>query len=1035
MLSIYLFGTPRVLSDGVSLHLARRKTRAILYFLAAHKQPQNREHVLAVFWPDAPRISAQQVLRTTLHGLRKSVGEALVAGEDALGLAAETWIDVRHFEAAVDRQPAEISALETALDLYQGDFLADFFLSDSPEFEQWMTVERERYRRQASRGLAALARLYAARQDYATALARLDRALLFDPLQEDLQREAMRLQYLAGDRAGAVRRYDQLRRLLDEEMGVPPMSETRAAYDAVLNDRVAVETPPAADALSRTPVSATQAEPEIFSQEDELIPFTGRETELIALQTATKAHRLALLEGEPGIGKTRLAAEFLRSSGSLPLAGAARELEQSIPYQPVIEALRGLSTRPDWPFLLTGLRAAVPPFWLAEATSLVPGLDPAADPHRATAEESRLWEAICQVLAALAAQQPVALFLDDLQWADSSTLGLLGYMVRQASTANIQFLAATRPMPPRSPVATLAQSLTRESRLVRLSLTRLGSPEIIAIARRLSPQYAYPLANWLEQASEGNPYVLAELVRHARENGLLLANGEVNLNTLSAARIVPHTVYSLIQSRLNRLSDGARRVLEAAVASGREFEFDVVARAAGLSETAALDALSELRSAGLVHPADGTHYTFDHSLTMEVAYREVGEPRHRLLHRRVAEAMESLYHGSRLDQSAGLIAWHYTEGHAPERAAPFALLAARQAVRLAAWAEAAAFYEQAAEYGSPQGRYQALIGLGKARSEAGQLTQASDAFHQAISLVQADPTAGKWEEANLDLAGSYLAQTRYNEILRLVRRVRETGRPEFAPSAEFLWGAALSLEGTDLDGATAHLQAAANLCRFEPDKDPSLESRIQFELGGVAAQQGDLPRAIELYTSALNLACQSDDEMVLGWCALAHNNLAYHLVLIGDLSAAEEHVHEGLTLAKEKGMLTQLTYLYSTSGEIALARGELDDAERSFLQGLELAGRLSNAERLAGLTANLGLVSIRRGQTSLAIHRLSTALARADTAGTHHLAALIRIWLAPLLPVEEAKSTLAEARVIAERGQRRLLLDQIEEIEKKIESD
>ncbi|HEY3343696.1 MAG TPA: AAA family ATPase [Anaerolineaceae bacterium] len=1023
-----------MLSDGTPLQLARRKTRAVLYFLAAHKQAQNREHVLAVFWPDAPRVSAQQVLRTTLHGLRQSLDDALIAGDDALMLSADTWVDVRSFEEGVERQPAEISTLETALDLYQGDFLADFFLSDSPDFEQWMTVERERYRRLATRGLAALARLYAVNRDYSAALARLERALLFDPLQEDVQREAMRVQYLAGDRPGAIRRYDQLRRLLDEEMGVPPMSETRTAYDAILNDRVILEVPQSSAVPVRVPVSAAQAEPEILTQVDELIPFSGREAELKTLQSGTAAHRLALIEGEPGIGKTRLAAEFLRASGSLALAGAARELEQSIPYQPVIEALRGLATRPDWPYLLAGLRATVPPFWLAEATSLAPGFDPTADPHRTTAEESRLWEAICQILVALAAQQPVALFLDDLQWADPSTLGLLGYMLRQAGTANIQFLAATRPMPPRSAVATLAQSLTRESRLVRVSLSRLTGPEIIGVAQRLSPQYAYPLANWLEQASEGNPYVLAELVRHARENGLLLPSGEVNLNTLSAAPIVPQTIYSLIQSRLNKLPDSARRVLEAAVASGREFEFDVVARAAGLSETAALDALTELRSAGLVHPAKGTRYTFDHSLTMEVAYREVGEPRHRLLHRRVAEAMESLYHGSRLDQSAGLIAWHYNEGAAPERAAPFALLAARQAARLAAWAEAAAFYEQAAEYGSPQARYQALIGLGRARSEASQLTQASDAFHQALSLVQADPNAGKWEEATLDLASSYVAQTRYPEILRLVRRVRETGRTEFAQRAEFLWGAALSLEGTDLEGATAHLQTAASLCKIEPSDDPALEARIQFELGGVAAQQGELPKAIELYTSALDLACQSADETVLGWCALAHNNLAYHYLLLGDLLSADEHAHAGLTLAKEKGMLTQLTYLYSTSGEIALARGELDDAERSFLLGLELAGRLSNAERVAGLSANLGLVSIRRGQTALAIHRLSTALARADAAGTHHLAALIRIWLAPLLPIEEARRTLAEARQIAESGQRRLLLRQIEEIEEKIQT-
>jgi DNA-binding SARP family transcriptional activator len=1038
MISILLLGTPQVLRDQAPLPLVRRKTRALLYFIAAQPEPQPRERLLALFWPDAPRASAQQVLRTTLHGLRKDLGGAFVAGEETLALSPETWVDARAFEAALARPAGDLAGFQAALELYRGEFLDGFSLPDGPEFESWMTVERERFRRLALRGWAGLSRAYAARQDYPRALETLERALAFDFLQEDLQREAMRLQYLTGDRPGAIRRYDQLRRALDEEMGVPPMSETRQVYDSIIKDEV--RRPATLEGASTPVETARPVQPMLVVQVDSPIPFTGREAELKAIREATAAHRLVMIEGEPGIGKTRLAAEFLSRdahTGGIALAGAARELEQALPYQPVIEALRGLASRPDWGSFSSYLRSAVPSFWLSEAVALVPELDPTGQPGRASIEESRLWDAVYRILAALAGQQPVTLFLDDLQWADASTLGMLSYLARQSSqsgTVDIRFLAATRPIPPRTPVATLVQSMTRENRITRIALTRLGKPEIVEIARRLSPQYTYPLANWLENASEGNPYVLAELVRHARENGLLLADGEVNLNALSASTIVPQSVYSLIQSRLDRLSEGARRILEAAVASGRAFEFDVAARAAGISETAALDALSELGAAGLIHPGEGTQFIFDHSLIMEVASREVGEARCRLLHRRVAEAMESLYRGSRLEQEAGMIAWHYREGRAPERAAPFALLAARQAVRLAAWTEAAAFYEQAAESESSADRYQALIGLGKARMQGGQAVQAADAFRQALALVQTEPRAGSWEEASLELAGSYLTQARFDEILPIVRRVREAGRPEYSQQAEFVWGAALSVEGSDLDGATMHLEAAASLCRQSPPRDPALESRVQFELGSVAAQQGDLPRAIALYQQALDLACRSEDEATLNWCALAHNNLAYHLLLMGDLTAAQQHARDGMALANEKGMLTQLTYLYSTSGEIALAKGDLEGAEQDFMQGLELAGRFAMAERVAGLTANLGLVSLRRGDTALAIHRLSTALARAEAAGTHHLAAQIRIWLAPLLPPDEARAALAEARAFAERGPRRLLLDQVAEAEKQIQA-
>ena len=130
---------------------------------------------------------------------------------------------------------------------------------------------------------------------------------------------------------------------------------------------------------------------------------------------------------------------------------------------------------------------------------------------------------------------------------------------------------------------------------------------------------------------------------------------------------------------------------------------------------------------------------------------------------------------------------------------------------------------------------------------------------------------------------------------------------------------------------------------------------------------------------------------------LAHNNLAYHLHLLHDPEAAE-HARLGMRLAQERGILWLQPYLYSTLGEIALAAGDLETAERNFSEGLAVAERHVIPERIAGLTANLGLVAIRRGQTALAIHRLSTALARADAAGTQHLAAQIRLWLAPLLP-------------------------------------
>jgi DNA-binding SARP family transcriptional activator len=1090
MLVIQLLGPPQVILDGNALKLARRKSRALLYYVAAHSQSLTREHLLALFWPDTGRPAAQQVLRTTLHGLRRALPADLLVADETVGLAPGVAVDVRSFEAALAiearLQPggsapaASVDGLATALDLYRGDFLAEVTLDHSPEFENWITGERERYRRLAVRGFIAMARFHEERAEYAAALSCLDRALALDPLQEDLQRAAMRLHYLAGDRPGAIRRFLHLRDLLDEEMGVPPMAETQRMYDAIVTDEPALKdetrsvqrrtgtreaTPGSAggqaaaddgqaaavgDRATPTPrpgsrlaglspallAAATPAASHVPAalHSAASLPFAGRVAELETLRTLPATGKLALVEGEPGIGKSRLVEEFIRTSDLFALAGAGRELEQALPYQPVIEALRNLQARPDWPELYAGLRAYLSPVWLAEVARLLPELaatPPGLASSLRAADESRLWEGVNQFLRALAtvvqsgpSRRPLLFFLDDLHWADASTLALLAYLVRQPSPAPIGFLAASRPVEPRSPLAALLQTLSRQGALSRLSLGLLGKEEVLAIARRLSQHYAYPLADWMLRTSEGNPYILAELVSHARQKGLLRPDGSLDLLTLSAEPLVPQSVYSLIQSRLDHLSGGARRVLEAAVAAGRQFEFDVAARAAGLSEDAAMDALDELLSAGVIRPSDNTRYTFDHSLTAEVAYRETGEPRYRLLHRRVAEAIESLYR-HRLDEVAGRLAMHFSAGHAPERAAPYAFRAGREAARLAAWREAIAFFEQALAGAGEREQIAIQMALGTAQGKAGDNAQASETFRLAQVLAERRGDRAATDEARLALSQSFLPQSRYREAIEAARLVLTRGLPENNLRAQFAWGSALSLEGADLTDASAHLSAAADLSAA----DPVTLARAKFELGSVAAQQGDLTVAIALYREALVSASLTDE--AIEHRILAHNNLAYHLLLLGDPEAAD-HAQAALALSEERGVLTFEPYIYSTLGEIALAAGDLDEAQRRFEQGLALAERLSMPERIAGLTANLGLVAQRCGETALAIHRLSSALARADAAGTQHLAAQIRLWLVPLLPPGEARAMLAEACAIAAHGGRKRLLAEADRLEREI---
>jgi DNA-binding SARP family transcriptional activator/tetratricopeptide (TPR) repeat protein len=1039
MISILLLGPPAILRDGQPLTVARRKSRALVFVLAVRRTPTPREQVLDLLWPNLPRAAAQQTLRSTLYGLRRMLGDALRADDATLALDPTTDVDLWQLADVLAARPPDPVALDAALARHRGELLAGFALEDAPAFEDWVETTRAHTQRMVIAGLVTLAHAHEEHGTFHAALSDLERALLIDPLQEDVQRAAMRVQYLAGDRVGAIRRYEQLSRRLDEELGVPPMAETRAVYDAIITDSLGVER--STLSVSRFAFRAPDAMLPIEgdrsasttpnAQRASILPFTGRAAELYALGAITAGRQIALLEGEPGLGKTRLVEEFLRGSGTLVLAAAARELDRALPYQPVVEALRGLAALPGWPARRD--RLALAPVWLAEAARLCPELAGAnrPQPHTgSTADEARLREGLSQLLRAVAQQQRVTLFLDDLHWADASTLGLLGYVARQR-LPGLALIAATRPPLPRSPLATLVSGLTREGLLGRVRLARLTDEETLALARHFAPADAATLAVWLARSAEGNPYVLAELVRHARASGLLSEDGSLHPEALGSGPIVPPTIYSLIESRLAPLSEPARRVLDAGVAAGRTFPFDVVAHAAALSEDTALDALDELVAAGLVRPVPpGSHdaapaYAFDHTLTMEVAYLEVGEARHRRLHRRVGEALEALRR-RRLDEVSGQIALHLREGGDVERAATFALRAGQRAAGLAAWSEAIGFFQQALEGAADEARGAVLFALGGAALNAGRYAEATDAYRTALTEIHGD--ASMIGEAQLALGRALLAQGRYAELISLAREVIASGDQAAAMRAELLWGTALSLEGDDLAGAAERLRRAESLAdALGMNVTPEHLSHAHFELGSVLAQQGELEQAVGRYREAL-AAAEVGGPTALPWAILAHNNLAYHLHLLGD-QAAERYAREGLRLAQEAGALGFQTYLLSTLGEIALACGDLDAAERHFAEGLALAERLGVPERIAGLTANLGLLAARRGEQSLAVQRLQDALAATDALGTHHLAAQVRLWLAALLPPDQARPLLAAARAFAERGGRKRLLEEVERAE------
>jgi DNA-binding SARP family transcriptional activator/tetratricopeptide (TPR) repeat protein len=1013
MLSILVLGTPQVLHDGHAIQIPRRKNRALLFYLAAHTQPRTRDQILALFFIDHERAAAQKILRTMLHDLRKQLDDALLVQDETLALAPDVFVDARELETSLQRRFDGTARRfgEASLQLYRGDFLEGLTLPDAPEFDDWVSRERERYRALALRGWRELASVYEAERDYASALDALNHALAFDVLDEAAQRQALRVQYLNGDRAGAVRRFERLQKLLVEEMGVPPMPETRAVYDAIITDTLQEVDESRAHQTALPLLSPKPAQ--------SLLPFTGRAVELQMMADAARAGKLIWLQGEPGIGKTRLAEEFIASetaAQALVLRGTAHELEAGLPYQPLIDALRSLLAQ----WHSEKLRAVLPlaPVWMAELVRLVPELGalfPDIAPAAPTMDEARVWEALYQCLRLLAQAQRVVLLLDDAHWADAATIGLVGYLARRLDATALTVIATARVVEPASRAAVLLETLAREDRIVRLALDVLSTEDLQTLALKLSPAQAELFAQWLHQNAEGNPFFVTELVRYAYRSGILRETGALDTATLRVAPLLPPTIQNLIASRLTRLVENARRVIYLAAVIGREFDFELVQRAAGLSEDEVLDALDALRAAGLIHAPHGGRFRFDHSLTMQVTQQEMGDARRKFLHRRVAEALVEI-HSARLDAVAGAIARHFVEAEQVERAAPYAWRAGNFATQVAAWGEAAAFYELALQGECDESmRAKILIALGDAQFHQAALAQATESLRRGLELARAHGDFAMTEQALLVLTQSLFPQARYTEAIAYARELRERGPVELIGAAEFAWGTALAVESAQPVEAEVHLRAADEFFAQPIGYTTQVTlARRKYQLAATLGQRGDSAAAVAVYQEALHIVQTDALQLDITRTIMLYNNLGYHLHLLGDFAQAAEMVRAGIRFAQEKGSTSHLPYLLSTSGEIALAQKDLDAAETFFRQGLVLAEKIPIPERIAGITANLGLVAQARGQNERARQLLSSALERADAVGNGHLSVRIRIWLARLVPPAQARTYVRQARRIAE---------------------
>jgi class 3 adenylate cyclase/tetratricopeptide (TPR) repeat protein len=695
--------------------------------------------------------------------------------------------------------------------------------------------------------------------------------------------------------------------------------------------------------------------------------FVGRDDLLAQLvrlrkETAEGGCRAALLGGEPGIGKTRLAtalAEAAHADGAIVLAGRCDE-DLGVPFQPFVEALQHYATHAATPRLgrFGGELSRLVP----EISEMVPGLSPPmrSDPET---ERYRLFDAVAAWLSDVSVEAPVLLVIDDLQWAAKPTFQLLRHVLRSAEALRLLVVVTYRDteMSRAHPLTEFLADLRRLGGVERCSLTGLDRAGVSAFieaaaGHRLSEaDAALPAAVWTE--TEGHPFFVAEVLRHLTETGRLEQRDGRWIMTASVEELgIPEGVRDVVGQRLSRLSEEANRALTIGAVTGLEFEPAVVRVAAELGEDDLIAALEEGVAARLVSEVRGgaPRYRFAHALVRATLYDGLSGPRRAGAHRRVADAIETV-HGRALDDYLPALAHHYARAAVPgdgataARAVDYAARAGDRALAQLAHDEAVAYYRQAlllfdgairtgAEPGDEEGRRVGLlIALGDAQRKAGDPDHRAtllDAADRARRLGDADALA---RAALASLRPGYISATGGldAEKVAMLEAALDAVTTRAGPSAttdpavmavraRLFAGLGLELVYGEIHRPRRVAASDEALALARAIDDPATLCYVLAARFMATNSPATLTQRLTDTTELLALAEASDDPQNR---FLAHFLRSRVTLEAGDLAAAECHAETAMAVADELGQPAfRWMARWTRFGPVQLA-GRLEEAE------------------------------------------------------------------------------------------------------------
>jgi hypothetical protein len=921
------------------------------------------------------------------------------------------------------RSAEAIAAFKTAADLYTGDLLPGWY-------DEWLAPERERLRQAYLDALERLAALLEQRRSYRQALDYAQRLVRADPLHEAVYRQLMALHLALGDRASALRVYHTCASILRHELGVDPSPATQAVYQRVLM----------VDAIP-----AQQEPPAVGTA------FVGRQAEWEALlrtwrQAAAGKAQLALITGEAGIGKTRLAEELLawvqRQGVETAVARCYASGGAAVAYGPVAEWLRSVA--------LQGKVREMEGIWRSEAARLLPELLaerpelPPPGPMTEAWQRQRFFQALNRAVLGQAAAgdsptidpatQPLLLLLDDVQWCDQETLDWLNFLLQANANVPLLVLGTVRAeeVEQDHPLTAFRLALAQHDLLSDLHLPSLSAAETAALAAGLLGNELAPAqAAQLFRDTEGNPLFIVETVRagmggretsrQGNKAGEAKEPTEGGPDILSPQSTLPPKVRAVIQRRLAMLSPAAQALTQTAAVIGREFTFDLLCRASGQDEASVVQSLDELWRRQIVREQGVDAYDFSHEKLREAAYGDLGRTRRRWLHGRVARALEMI-HSADLDRAAGIIAEHYECAHLPAQAIAYyhrAAKAARavyaQQEALVALARASRLLDRLAEPGQRRPwEAQVLEQVGDLRELLAEHATARDAYTAVLACLP-----------NADC----IAQAR---VRRKIGKTLESERASY-DQVFVHYAAAEALLGTPGEGVETawweewcQVQLERLLLLYwwrRPDEMAEQIARVRplIELHGTPAQRASLFGNLARWTGQRSRFAPSDDALAYVRAALAalppstapearvsyQFALGFYLLWHGDLAEAEAALLTALKMAEQVGDVTLqarcLAYL------VVVRRRQGHDAEVEALarRGLAVAETAGMFDYIGASQAGLAWVAWRRGDLAEAESLAQAAGERWRRLATPYPLLWQALW--PLIGVALAQDRPAEA--------------------------